>query len=135
MLDCVLFARDKWLTADGVMLPDRAVLYLASIEDGQYKQNKIGFWDDVYGINMKTIKSWALLEPIVDIVEGRQLNTDPCAILDLDLKTVTVKDLDFSSEYKLRAHRADLVHGYVSWFDVFFSKGSVPFRITTSNIY
>jgi len=132
MLDCVLFARDKWLAEDGIMMPDRSVLYLSGIEDSQYKNDKINFWDDVYGISMKSIKQWALFEPIVDVVEGRQINTDACAILDIDLKTVTIKDLEFTAEYKLTANRNDKIHGFVAWFDVFFSKGSIPFRISTS---
>ena len=38
MLDSVLFARDKYLNKEGgKMLPDRAELYIAAIEDGQYK--------------------------------------------------------------------------------------------------
>lgn len=37
MLDCVLYARDKYLQPDGIMFPDRAVLYLASIEDEDYR--------------------------------------------------------------------------------------------------
>jgi protein arginine N-methyltransferase 1 len=36
MLDCVLFARDKYLADGGLMFPDRAVLFLATIEDGEY---------------------------------------------------------------------------------------------------
>ena len=38
MLDTVLFARDKWLVPDGIMLPDRATLHLVAIEDGEYKR-------------------------------------------------------------------------------------------------
>jgi len=38
MLDCVLWARDKYLNKGGKMLPDRAELYVAAIEDGQYKE-------------------------------------------------------------------------------------------------
>lgn len=37
MLDTVLWARDKYLKPDGKMLPDRAKIFLAAIEDGQYK--------------------------------------------------------------------------------------------------
>lgn len=33
MLDSVLFARDKYLKKGGKMLPDRAILYVAAIED------------------------------------------------------------------------------------------------------
>ncbi len=37
MLDCVLFARDKYLKPDGLLFPDRAVIHLASIEDEEYR--------------------------------------------------------------------------------------------------
>ena len=48
MLDTVLFARDKWLNSDGLMLPDRVCLCMAGIEDSQYKADKYGFWDNVF---------------------------------------------------------------------------------------
>mmetsp|Transcript_19723 Transcript_19723/g.14171 ORF Transcript_19723/g.14171 Transcript_19723/m.14171 type:complete len:146 (-) Transcript_19723:574-1011(-) len=37
MLDSVLWARDKYLAKGGKMLPDRAIMYVAAIEDGEYK--------------------------------------------------------------------------------------------------
>ena len=37
MLDSVLWARDKYLVPGGKMLPDRAVMYIAGIEDGMFK--------------------------------------------------------------------------------------------------
>jgi len=33
MLDTVIFARDKWLKPDGILMPDRSVMYLAGLED------------------------------------------------------------------------------------------------------
>jgi protein arginine N-methyltransferase 1 len=36
MLDTVLFARDKWLNPGGVLLPDKATIFLAGIEDEQF---------------------------------------------------------------------------------------------------
>jgi len=132
MLDTVLFARDKWLKPDGILFPDRAVLMIAAIEDEDYKQDKIGFWDDVYGVNMSSIKQWALLEPLVDIVERKQINTDVANILDIDIKTVKIADLDFSSEYSLTVRRDDRAHAVVCWFDVYFSKSSPPVKLSTS---
>jgi len=41
MLDTVIFARDKWLQPDGILMPDRSVMYLAGLEDQQYKQEKV----------------------------------------------------------------------------------------------
>jgi len=41
MLDTVLLARDKYLKKDGLMFPDTATLFLAAIEDQDYKEEKI----------------------------------------------------------------------------------------------
>lgn len=132
MLDTVLFARDKWLNPDGILMPDRAILWLAGVEDGQYKSKTIDFWDNVYDVKMTSIKKWALFEPMVDTVKKYQVNTTSCPILDIDLKTCSVKDLDFAAEYELRAKRFDKIHGLVSWFDCYFSHGSEAVRLSTS---
>ena len=42
MLDTVLYARDKYLVKDGLIFPDKAIIYVAGIEDGEYKEEKIG---------------------------------------------------------------------------------------------
>ncbi|CAK5281811.1 unnamed protein product, partial [Mycena citricolor] len=41
MLDTVLLARDKYLKKDGLIFPDTATLYMAAIEDQDYKEEKI----------------------------------------------------------------------------------------------
>lgn len=134
MLDTVLFARDKWLSPDGILMPDRAVIYVAGVEDGEYKDKKINFWDDVYGVSMKTIKSWALLEPLVDCVDREQITTDACAILDLDLKNMKASEVEFATKWSIAAKRKDKIHALVAWFDTFFSFGGHPVRLTTSKL-
>lgn len=47
MLDTVIYARDKWLKPGGIVLPDKCTLSLCAIEDGQYRADKIDFWDNV----------------------------------------------------------------------------------------
>ena len=42
MLDTVLYARDKYLATGGLIFPDKATIYMAGIEDGEYKDEKIG---------------------------------------------------------------------------------------------
>ena len=42
MLDTVLYARDNYLTHGGKIFPDKATMYMAGIEDGEYKDDKIG---------------------------------------------------------------------------------------------
>lgn len=101
MLDTVLLARDKYLKPDGHIFPDVATLYLAAIEDQDYKEEKINcefflafrvllrvsvteesplVWDNVYGFDYSCIKDIALREPLVDTVELKAVVTDPCLI-------------------------------------------------------
>jgi len=101
MLDTVLFARDKWLVEGGIILPDRATMTLAAIEDGQYKKSKLTFWDDVYGIDMSCIKPCVMSEPIIDVCNRNLINSSQCKIFEIDLYTVKKEDLDFSSSYEL----------------------------------
>lgn len=42
MLDTVLYARDKYLVPGGLIFPDKATIFMAAIEDGDYKDEKIG---------------------------------------------------------------------------------------------
>ena len=35
----------------------------------QYKDDKINWWDDVYGFDMSCIREVALQEPLVDVVD------------------------------------------------------------------
>jgi protein arginine N-methyltransferase 1 len=121
MCDTVLFARDKWLRKGGLMFPDKATLYVCAIEDGDYKNEKINFWDSVYGFDMTCIKKIALLEPLVDTVEGDAICTDTYALLSIDIGTVTKEELAFNAEFKLSAVRNDFIHALVVYFDIEFS--------------
>lgn len=85
MLDCVLWARDRYLKKDGLMFPDRAVMFMATIEDEEYFEEKINFWDSVYGVDMSCIKKWSLKEPLVELIDAKNINGEACAILDIDL--------------------------------------------------
>jgi protein arginine N-methyltransferase 1 len=128
MLDTVLYARDKWLNKDGYILPDRARIYLAAIEDGEYKKSKIDYWDNVYGFNMSCIKNTALAEPLIDVTKGEMINSTVNKIFDIDLYTVTKEELDFSAGFDIEFMRDDNVHGLITWFDVVFEK--MPYKVT-----
>ncbi len=131
MLDTVLYARDKWLVPGGMILPDKATLCLCAIEDEEYKQEKIDFWDDVYGFDMSAIKSLAILEPLVDVVEAKSVITHQAPILELDLLTCTKDDLSFSANFVLPARRNDYVHALVAYFDCAFTQLHKPLTFST----
>jgi protein arginine N-methyltransferase 1 len=122
MLDSVLFARDKWLADDGMMFPDRATLYITAIEDRQYKDDKINWWDDVYGFDMSCIKKVALQEPLVDVVDRNQVVANSCLLKEIDIRTCTKADIPFDSPFTLKFKRNDYCQALVTFFQIEFSK-------------
>ncbi|KAI9725268.1 MAG: type I protein arginine N-methyltransferase Rmt1 [Chrysothrix sp. TS-e1954] len=131
MLDTVLYARDQYLVPGGLIFPDKASLYVAGIEDGDYKEEKIGFWDNVWGFDYTPLKQTALTEPLVDTVEVKAVVTDPVQILSLDLNTVTKEDLAYSEAFSLPVRRNDFVHALIAWFDIDFTACHKPIRFST----
>eukprot|EP01110_Echinostelium_bisporum_P011181 TRINITY_DN4901_c0_g1_i1.p1 TRINITY_DN4901_c0_g1~~TRINITY_DN4901_c0_g1_i1.p1 ORF type:complete len:341 (-),score=123.97 TRINITY_DN4901_c0_g1_i1:26-1048(-) len=131
MLDTVIWARDKWLVPGGLIFPDKATLYLTAIEDGDYKNEKISFWDNVYGFDMSCIKEMALREPLVDCVEGNSIVTNACPLIKIDINKVQKSDLDFNVPFKLKAERNDYVHALVAYFDIEFSMCHKPIFFST----
>jgi len=109
MLDTVLYARDKWLRPGGLMFPDKATLYICAIEDRQYKDDKINWWDDVYGFDMSAIRKVALTEPLVDVVDRNQVVTNNCLIKEIDIQTITKDQIPFESPFHLQIRRNDYV--------------------------
>ncbi|THH32503.1 hypothetical protein EUX98_g1694 [Antrodiella citrinella] len=131
MLDTVLLARDKYLVPGGLIFPDKATLYLAAIEDSDYKEEKINFWDNVYGFDYSCIKDIALREPLVDTVELKAVVSDPCLIKDINLLTAKKEDLTFIAPFSLRATRNDYVHAFLAWFDISFECTHTQVRFST----
>lgn len=59
------------------------------------RQEKIDFWDSVYGFNMSSIKQRALIEPLVDSVDPDQIATNSCQMKAIDILEMKVQDADF----------------------------------------
>jgi protein arginine N-methyltransferase 1 len=105
MLDSVLWARDKYLNKKGgKMLPDRAQIYIAALEDEQYKFNKQRFWRDQYGVDMSIMTNVCLKEPCIDYLNAHEdqsqyeaVVTNSYKIVDLDLVHMNKGDVNFSS--------------------------------------
>ncbi|KAI0675263.1 S-adenosyl-L-methionine-dependent methyltransferase [Trametes maxima] len=131
MLDTVLLARDKYLKPEGLIFPDVATMYLAAIEDSEYKDEKINFWDNVYGFDYSCIKEIALREPLVDTVELKAVVTDPCLIKHIDLRTVKKEDLTFTAPFSLTATRNDYAHAFLAWFDILFDCTHTKVKFST----
>jgi len=70
MLDSVLWARDRYLAPNGKMFPDRAIIYIAAIEDEGEKRRRGNFWKNQYGVDMSIMTNVVLKEPCIDYLNA-----------------------------------------------------------------
>ena len=131
MLDTVIYARDKWLVEGGLLFPDKAQLFVCAIEDAEYRERKLDFWENVYGFDMKCIKNLAQLEPLVDCADPEQVMSDSSQLIEIDLYTTTKPDLDFVSKFEIKANRTDYCHALTCYFNVEFSKTHNKLKMST----
>ena len=131
MLDSVLYARDHFLVKGGLIFPEHGRIYVAAINDSQYKLESDSFYDasiNPYGVSMKMYKEQKSSFVSVDRIEPHLIISNECKIFDVDINTCKVDDLQFSSEYHLRIKPQPYKHrnwrqdisGLVMWFEVDF---------------
>ena len=131
-LNTVIYCRDKWLKPGGIIAPNEATMYLTAIEDEMYEED-INFWDNVYGFDMSTIKK--TIPKSVDIrggCDGDDMVCETVSIKTIDLMSVKVEDLSFSSPFKLNAFRNGFVNAFMGFFSYSFTSGHIPITVSTS---
>lgn len=138
MLDSVIEARDKYLLPGGKvsylsqMYPNKAQMFLAPLQDTEFRKNNIDFWQKVHGFDYSPVHENAISEALVDIIESEQIIGTPCCISDFDLETITKEELDFVSGFEVKITQKGLMSGLVSWFDCWFTHNPESVLLSTS---
>ncbi|PVH75521.1 putative ribosomal protein arginine N-methytransferase rmt3 [Cadophora sp. DSE1049] len=121
MLDSVIYARDKYLTPDGLMIPSHMNMWVAPVADPEYIIDHIAFWRDVYGFDMKAMQAGIHDDAQVLHMPTRTVCAEPFPFLQLSLHTTTVKDLVFKRKWQAKLKEdIDALDGFIIWFDSFF---------------
>ncbi|KAB8294182.1 hypothetical protein EYC80_009620 [Monilinia laxa] len=130
MLDSVIWARDKYLKPDGLMVPSHMNMWVAPVADPDYVADHIDFWRDVYGFDMKAMQAGIYDDAQVLDMPARTICGEPFPFLQLSLHTTTVKDLTFKRKWETKLNQdIDALDGFMIWFDSFFMptrKDQVP---------
>ncbi|KAI1869036.1 uncharacterized protein JN550_006023 [Neoarthrinium moseri] len=123
MLPSVLYARDRYLKPDGLLIPGACNMWIAPVADGEYVMDNVQFWRDVYGFDMKAMQSGIWDEVRVLHWPKDRVCGSPAGFKLLDLYTIKTEDLTFSSSWKseLTADVDGGLDGLLVWFDNFFA--------------
>lgn len=130
MLDSVLFARDKWLSDSGMMIPSHATLYLTPVNMSKYVTENFRFWENAYGYDFSPIQTISmtstLQQPVIECIEPKQCMSDPEIVHEFDLLTTKVEDLkSIQNNLTFKMTKTGLVHAFAAWFDVYFGSPTV----------
>ncbi|XP_069676938.1 protein arginine N-methyltransferase 3 isoform X2 [Periplaneta americana] len=120
MLDSVIYTRDHHLAPGGLLLPNRCSMSLVGLGDTARHAELIGFWSNVYGYRMTCLQHEVVQEATIEVVSQDKIITTPCLLTELDLRTCTQNDLEFSSDLNLEVTTDSSLTALVGYFDVFF---------------
>ncbi|KAL8709471.1 MAG: hypothetical protein Q9220_005854 [cf. Caloplaca sp. 1 TL-2023] len=135
MLDSVIWARNRYLKPEGLMVPSHAALRLSFFADDDYVFDRLNFWNSVYGFKMTCMQAKAYDDIIVRTVKADTVHSDSEIFLELPLHTVQKEDLESTgTSFKLTALRdIDQLHGFVIHFDILFNTDRTA-KLTSTSI-
>ena len=133
MLDSVIYARDNYLVAGGLMVPSHASLRIAPLADSELKASHIDFWRDVYGFDMTAMLERAHEEVLARQADENDMAAESVSFLELDLHRTKVDDLAFTKGFGMTWREGfKVLEGFVVWFDIIF--GTSPDLSITSGL-
>lgn len=121
MLDSVIYARDKYLKSDGLLLPNRCTISIVASGDEERHSEYISFWKNVYGYDMTNMQSEVLKEGIVEVCRGEFSISQPVVVADLNLATVNYNYPNFVYDFELKINKTGKLTAFVGYFDTFFN--------------
>ncbi|PHH61588.1 hypothetical protein CDD81_8169 [Ophiocordyceps australis] len=125
MLPSILFARDKYLKPHGLLVPSAATLLLAPVHDDDYVADTVTYWRDVYGFDMKAMQQGIYDDVRIHAMPSDSVCGSAAVFKTLHLHHVQPQDLVFTAKWQSSLNRpVDQIHGFLIWFDCFFSTSS-----------
>ncbi|PGH03750.1 protein arginine N-methyltransferase 3 [Blastomyces parvus] len=123
MFDSVIWARDRYLAPDGLMVPSHATLQIAPLADSELVHSHINFWNSVYGFKMSSMLLNIYDEALVRYIQKAEetIVAKASPFLQLPLHTITVEELTFIKGFEVTLNTdVDALDGWAVWFDMFF---------------
>ncbi|KAK3952962.1 S-adenosyl-L-methionine-dependent methyltransferase [Pseudoneurospora amorphoporcata] len=126
MLNSVLWARDKYLAPQGLLVPSHGNMWIAPVSEQEYIAEYVDFWRDVYGFDMKVMQKGIYEDCRMEVRPAETVCGTPASFGLLDFHTVKVEDLTFTAKWASTfSDKAENHDGFLAWWDVFFARDRV----------
>lgn len=108
------------------MAPSHTRILMAALDDEELKDDRINFWNDVYGFKMSAMKEPVMDEALIDYIKSSTVVSDIITLKDLYLQTITTQKLDFVSKFEMNIKRDGTIYAFGGWFDTWFTRDGHP---------
>lgn len=117
LLPSLFFARDKYLTTSGQLIPDRAAMEVVPVCAPKYYAKHIDCWNnELLGMNFDLVRNFAANDLYYAGAKKRKAEflSEPAAIMELDFMTAT--EASFRNRIEVEVTQKGLCHGWLGWF-------------------
>lgn len=122
MLDSVLYARNKYLSPNGIVLPNFFEMHLFAVNDEEHFSKTITFWQDVYGFKMPTLQRSVIKDAQIITIPAESVVSDSFLFKEIDCLRCTVESVSkFEKEFELTINKDTQLTGIGSSFETFFN--------------
>lgn len=119
-----LDARERYLSPDAILIPQRVVLSAVPVELPEMFERHIEWWGESrYGVDLKPLRTFASNTVYAADVSERAHLAAPATMVDLDLRTIDTSDA--AGKAVFTATRDGVLHGFAGWFAATIAPGIV----------
>ena len=113
-----LYARDKFLKENGLMLPSNAELFFSSAVSSSFAIKRKFDWTNVYGFDFSPIENNSIADSSLAAVSTSLIKTTSSLICDLDFSKISTKDLNVDSVFSIKSNSEKAFHldNFLFWF-------------------
>jgi protein arginine N-methyltransferase 3 len=100
MLSSVIYARDTYLSDQGVLMPSTALVYLEAMT-ATGAVDRVAWWGNVYGFDMTDMADLLSNEAQVQLLDQDDIISNRSLVHNLDIKLASDADLDFIAPFTM----------------------------------
>lgn len=125
MLSSVIFARDKWLRMEGMMIPSGAKILMCPANIQFAEDQTASNWKKLYDFDLSPLtnklKEKHLQQPQIQIIKADQLLSTPEIIAQVDVRYVDTDEIQrISKLFKFQSNKNSLLNSFAVWFECLF---------------
>ena len=131
LIPSFIYARDKFLKNGGVVIPEKAEIYMSSCVKSTFNEN-YDYWENVYDFDFSPIEKADINNASVVAVSTNRIKTDAMMIMSFDLSKIRSDEITVNTDFSLKANDEHDLDSFLFWFALKFNIPNKNIQLNTS---